>query len=74
MLLKNQALRWGNGLEKSHCWILTRKPHAARMLARLFRDRRSGGKLTVVASDAPLTSIDEVIAEVFAKAVVVNVG
>jgi chromosomal replication initiation ATPase DnaA len=53
-------------------WVLSRKPHAARMLARLFRDRRSGGKLTVVASDTPLTGIDEVIAEVFAEAVVVN--
>jgi chromosomal replication initiation ATPase DnaA len=37
-----------------NCWVLARKPHAARMLARLFRDRRSGGKLTVVASDLPL--------------------
>jgi hypothetical protein len=40
---------------------------------RLFRDRR-GGKLTVVASDSPLISLDEVIAEVLAEAVVVNVG
>jgi chromosomal replication initiation ATPase DnaA len=55
-------------------WVLARKPQAARMLARLFRDRRSGGKLTVIASDIPLTSTDEVIAEFFAEAVVVNVG
>jgi chromosomal replication initiation ATPase DnaA len=57
-----------------NCWVLSRKPHASRMLARLFRDRRSGGKLTVIASDIPLTSIDEVFTAVFAEAVVVNVG
>lgn len=57
-----------------NCWVLSRKPHASRMLARLFRDRRDRGKLTVVASDTPLTSIDEVIAENFAEVVVVNVG
>ena len=57
-----------------NCWVLARKPHAARMLGRLFHDRRSGGKLTVVASDLPLTRIDKEVAELFDEAVVINLG
>jgi chromosomal replication initiation ATPase DnaA len=53
-------------------WVLSRKPHAARMLARLFWDRRSGGKLTVVTSDLPLGRMDKEVTELFGGAVVVN--
>jgi chromosomal replication initiation ATPase DnaA len=55
-------------------WVLARKPHAARMLGRLFRDRISSGKLTVVASDLPLGRMDKEVAELFDGAVVVNIG
>ena len=55
-------------------WVLSRKPHAARMLVRLFRDRRSGGKLTVVASDLALGRMDKEVAGLFDGAVVVNIG
>jgi chromosomal replication initiation ATPase DnaA len=55
-------------------WVLSRKPHAARMLARLFRDRRNGGKLTVVASDLALGRMDKEVAELFDGALVVNIG
>jgi chromosomal replication initiation ATPase DnaA len=58
-------------------WVLARKPHAAGMLNGLFRKRQNTGKLTVVASDLPLTKIDnenEEIAELFAGAVLINLG
>lgn len=57
-----------------NCWVLPRKPHAARMLMRLFRDRNDRGKLTVVASDLPLGSMDKEIAGLFDDAVVVDLG
>lgn len=58
-------------------WVLTRKPHAARMLTHIFRSRLNRGKLTVVASDLPLTKIDNAdveIAELFDDAVFINLG
>lgn len=58
-------------------WVLAGKPHAARMLARLFRSRQNRGKLTVVALDIPLAKIDnedEEIAELFADAMFINLG
>lgn len=57
--------------------VLARRPHAARMLLRLFRTRQNRGKLTVIASDLPLTGIykeDEEIADLVNCAVVVNLG
>jgi chromosomal replication initiation ATPase DnaA len=57
-----------------NCWVLARKPCAAQMLARLFHDRRSSGKLTVVALDLPLGSTGKEIAGLFDGAVVVNLG
>lgn len=53
-------------------WVLSRKPHAARMLAQLFGDRRESRKLTVVASDLALASVDKEIPELFDDAVVVD--
>ena len=58
-------------------WVLARRPHAARMLARLIRDRQNAGKLTVVASDLPLAKIDNEdaeIAQLFADAMFINLG
>lgn len=55
-------------------WIFSRRPHAERMLMRLFRDRRNSGKLTVVASDLPLVNIGNEIVELFDDAVVIDLG
>jgi chromosomal replication initiation ATPase DnaA len=57
-----------------NCWVLAQRPHAARMLVRLFRDRRSGGKLTVVASDLPLAGIDKEIAELRWPSILDEIG
>lgn len=53
-------------------WVLAGKPHAARMLGGLFRERGKSGKLTVVASDLPLANLGSEIAELFADAVVID--
>ena len=53
-------------------WVLAGRPHAARMLTRLFRDRQNRGKLTVVASDLPMT--DNQLADIFKGAVVIKLG
>jgi chromosomal replication initiation ATPase DnaA len=60
-----------------NCWVLARRPHAARMFLRLFRARQYRGKLTVVASDLPLTGIDngdEEFANLVNDAVIINLG
>jgi len=60
-----------------NCWVLARRPHAARMFLRLFRARQNRGKLTVVASDLPLAVIDntdEEFAKLVKGAVIINLG
>jgi len=60
-----------------NCWVLARRPLAARMFLRLFRARQNRGKLTVVASDLPLAVIDnreEEFANLVNGAVIINLG
>jgi chromosomal replication initiation ATPase DnaA len=60
-----------------NCWMLARRPHAARMFLRLFRTRQNRGKLTVIASDLPLTGIDdgdEEFADLVNGALIINLG
>jgi chromosomal replication initiation ATPase DnaA len=52
-------------------WVLARRPHAARILAQLFHDRISMGRLTVAASDLPLTQVNGVN-DLFAEALFIN--
>jgi len=52
-------------------WVLARRPHAARIVAQLFHDRISMGRLTVVASDLPPTQVKE-INDLFAEALFIN--
>ena len=60
-----------------NCWVLARRPQAARMFLRLFRARQNRGKLTVVASDLPLAVIDnrdEEFTNLVNDAVIINLG
>jgi chromosomal replication initiation ATPase DnaA len=60
-----------------NCWVLARRPHAARMFLRLLRARQNRGKLTVVASDLPLAILDhrdEEFANLVNGAVIINLG
>jgi chromosomal replication initiation ATPase DnaA len=52
-------------------WVLARRPHAARILAQLFHDRISMGRLTVTASDLPPTQVNGVN-DLFAEALFIN--
>lgn len=60
-----------------NCWVLSRRPHAARMLTQIFRNRLNRGMLTIVASDLPLIKSDNTngeIADLFDDAVFINLG